>query len=221
MTPLLVLLFVALARADSPEAGSPASPAPAAPAPVFGVALEPPEEQVRFRERRAAAGVSGPAAELSCSPFAESVALCLTVAVDDGYRYVTRADLEAWAFTVEQALAAARARAQASVGPARPERVSVVDMAYTYRMSAEGDGLDHAAFLAPDALVAALGAEVRVAAPTRDVLLAWAAEGEELDRVMAVGVARISEAGEHPVTSKVYTWDPVAAGWVVWGQATR
>ncbi|MCK6508216.1 hypothetical protein L6R53_33465 [Myxococcota bacterium] len=206
------------AEGAPPGAGAAMPSAPSL-APAWGVAVEPPEEPVRQRERRAAAG--GAAAELACEPLAEAVLLCLTVQVDGGYRYATQADLASWGLSLGQARAAATARARASLGPGRPEEVAVIDMPRTYRLSAEGDGLDHAAVLAPDLLSAWYGEGVRLAVPGRDVLLAWPAGDEELDRVMAVGVARIHEASDHPVTARVYTWDAAAGAWQVWGQAVR
>lgn len=212
----------ATARGREPTVGGPSSPAALATAagtPALGVTAEPPEELVRQRERRQAAGLSP--SELVCDPLAEAVMLCLTVQVEGGYRYATAADLEAWALTASQARLVAVTAARGSLGPTRPEQVQVIDMPHSYRLSAEGDGLDHAALVAPDLLATWYGEQVRVAVPGRDVLLAWSAGDEELDRVMAVGVARIHEASEHPVTARVFTWDAEAGAWSVWGQAVR
>ncbi|MCB9778383.1 MAG: hypothetical protein H6742_07465 [Alphaproteobacteria bacterium] len=106
--------------------------------------------------------------------------------------------------------------------PDRPERTQVTDMDAWYWVSAEGDGLDHVGWLHPAALDARCGdAGLRLASPTRGTLLAWCGGSEPLDRVMAVGVARILEAAEAPVSARVYTWDRDAGALVVWGQAVH
>ncbi len=226
MGPLWALVLLAgTATADEGAGTTPTTPpvttAQDAALPPLGISLEPPEEIVRFRERRQAAGVNGPAAELACRPFAESLSLCFTWAADDGRRYVTGADLAAWRLGLAEVEARATARAAASLGEDRPERTQVTDMEATYWLSMEGDGLDHAAWLQPDRLDALFGPQVRVAVPARDVFIAWLGGSAELDRVMAVGVARIHDASDQPVTRKVFTWDQVEARWEVWGQASR
>lgn len=216
------LVMTTAARAGEDPQAAATAPGPAAataPVPALGLTVEPPEELVRQRQRRELAGAAP--ADLLCQPLAEAAMLCLTVRVDGGYRYATTQDLAGFGWTAEQAHAAAVVQARASLGPARPEQVAVIDMPQTYRLSAEGDGLDHAAFVAPDLLVGWYGEQVRVAAPGRDVLVAWSAGDDELDRVMAVGVARIHDASEHPVSARIYTWDPAAGAWQVWGQAVR
>ncbi|RME21877.1 MAG: hypothetical protein D6798_17165 [Deltaproteobacteria bacterium] len=227
-----ILAFCAIAVALSPPAGSQA-PDPDGPDPgegrgpgggppasvALGLSIEPPERIVRHRERLRAAGVDGPAAELACRPFAEGLSLCFTWESDGVRRYVTGADLEAWAVDLAAIEAAVSVRAAESLDAGRPEPTRVTDMDATYLLSMEGDGLDGAGWLHPDRLVGRLGEDLRVATPARDVFVAWAGGDDELDKVMAVGVLRIQEASEHPVTSRVYTWDPQRGRWTVWGQA--
>lgn len=201
--------------------GSALATEPAEPTSTIGISLEPPEEQMRFRERRAAAGADQPATQMACRPFMEALSLCFTWQADDGRRYVTQAELGAWSVSLEELELAATARASASLGPTRPERTAVVDLDKTYWLSMDGDGLDMAGFLAPAALEAACGENLRVAAPARDIFVAWNGGDDELDAILAIGVARIHEASDHPVTAKVFALDPTTATWAVWGQARR
>jgi len=194
---------------------------PAAVAPGLGLSLEPPEERVRYRDHHHDAGVDGAAAELACRPFAESLSLCFTWTSPEGRRYVTLADLQGWGLDLEGVEARTLERARQALQQSPPVRTAVVDMDATYWLRMEGDGLDLAGFLDPAALEADCGGDLRVAVPGRDIFMAWSGGSGEVDRVLAVGVARIHEASDHPVTSKVYQWDATKAEWVVWGQARR
>lgn len=164
--------------------------------------------------------VGNPPAEHLCRPFAEALSLCVHVRAQET-RPLLRAELVAHGLSEEQAFAKATEVAKASVGAARPERAAIADMREGYWLSAEGDGLDHAPMLFPEEVKARAGAQARVAVPTPGVWLAWSAGSDELDRVMAVAVARMVEADEQGVTAKVYTWDEPSGAWVVWGQARR
>ncbi len=209
---------VAPAADVAPDSAPAAAPPGLGSVPV-GLSIEPPEQIVRFRERLRAAGVEGPATELACRPFAEALSLCFTWDDGDARRYVSHAELASWGVDLDALEAAARARAVAVLGAGRPERTPVTDMDATYWLSMQGDGLDEAGWLAPERMVELVGAELRVAVPARDIFVAWQAGSDELDKVMAVGVLRIHEASDHPVTSKVYTWDADRQRWSVWGQA--
>lgn len=164
--------------------------------------------------------VGDPPAEHLCRPFAEALSLCLSVRAEES-RPLLRAELAALGLSEEQAFAKASLAAKGSLSAARPERAAIADMPQGYWLSAEGDGLDHAPMLFPEEVKARVGAQARVAVPTPGVWLAWSAGSDELDRVMAVAVARMVEADEHGVTAKVYTWDEPNRAWVVWGQARR
>jgi len=164
--------------------------------------------------------VGQPPAEQVCRPFAESVSLCLTLRAEEP-RALVRADLATLGLSEEQAFAKATAAARASLGPTRPEQAAIADMSAGYWLSAEGYGLDHAPMLFPDQVKARVGDQARVAVPTPGVWLAWTAGSDELDRVMAVAVARMVEADAQAITAKVFTWDEQSGAWQVWGQARR
>ena len=198
---------------------APATAPPPVSVPQPGLSLEPPDEIDQFREDSRAAGATGDATELACRPFAEALSLCFTWAASAGRKYVTRGDLEAWHLDLADLEARVLARAHQVLSEGRPERTAVVDMAATYWLSMEGDGLDMAGFLDPERLAATCGSDLRVAVPARDVFVAWNGGSGDLDRVLAVGVARINAASDHPVTTKVYQWDPASSQWEVWGEA--
>ncbi|NOY26910.1 MAG: hypothetical protein GXP62_13645 [Oligoflexia bacterium] len=204
--------------AEAPAAAAAAAAFAVRPA-TFGISLEPPEAVVRFREDHLAAGAPAAASQMACRPFAEGLLLCFTVGTGDARRTVTAGDLSAWSLGLPELERLASARALGSLGPTRPELTQVVDMDATYWLSMEGDSLDMASFLDPTALAARCAGELRVAAPARDIFMAWCGGSTDLDMVLAVGVARINEASEHPVGAAAYRWDDTVPGWVVWGRA--
>lgn len=161
-----------------------------------------------------------PPAEQVCRPFAESVSLCL-LRRGETLEPLNRADLPALGLSEAQAFSMATEAARAALGEGRPEKTPIADMTEQFWLSAEADGLDHSPMLFPEEVHARAGPGARVAVPTPGVWLAWRAGSDELDRVMAVAVARMVEADPAAVTAKAYVWDESSSTWIVWGQARR
>ena len=47
--------------------------------------------------------------------------------------------------------------------------------------------------------------------------MAWVPGNPSLDQILSVGVAKMVEATNHPISSKIYRHD--GDEWVVWGEA--
>lgn len=171
----------------------------------------------RWRAEAREQGRKGDAAELACRDLAEQVLLCFVQAAD--LQPVTRADLKVWGEDLAAVEARARDAALAGLGPDRPAPQAVEGMTGRYWLSAEADGLDAAALLYPERLAAIVGAEPVVAVPQVGVLLMWAPGDADFDKVMAVGVRRMYEAAQQPISRRIYRWN--GQGWVVWGEAVE
>jgi hypothetical protein len=178
---------------------------------------EPADIAKAFEEYAKGQGKSGPATQIRCAPLAEGMVLCFRYLHDGRLKYVTQSEVVAW-HANEAALVAAATAHAASIEDARFERTTVADTAgAVYWVSRKGDGLDGAAFLDPRRLERVAGGPVVVAMPEAGTLLFWRPDGGELDRIVAVGVRRMADASDHPISDRVYRWD--GTQWKVWGQA--
>jgi hypothetical protein len=202
---MLPLLLVSLCLADAPEGVLPL--------------VDKPGVQISWSEQARAAGAEGDAAVLACRMFAEDLALCFTVPDGESRRMVTLHDLGSWQVDLAVVEAQALAAVVAGVSDTRPQSVQVEGDTRSYLLSAEGDGLDQAGLFAPAALQARFdGQPFAVGIPARGVLIAFPLGDRELETIVAVGVRRLWETVEEPITPKIYTWS--GEGWGVWGQAT-
>lgn len=178
---------------------------------------EPPDIAVAFEEFAKGQGKSGPATQIRCAPLADGIVLCFRYLHDGRLKYVTQSEVVAWHAGDAALVAAATARA-AEIDDARFERTPVPDTpGAMYWVSRKGDGLDGAAFLDPRRLQRVAGGPVVVAMPAANTLLFWRPDGGELDRIVAIGVRRMADASDHPISDRVYRWD--GTEWKVWGQA--
>jgi hypothetical protein len=177
--------------------------------------------QISWSEQARAAGAEGEAAVLACRMFAEELALCFTAPQADGQgrRMVTLHDLSVWEVDLATVEAAALAGVAAGLSEDRPQGVQVEGDPRSYLLSAEGDGLDQAGLFDPVALQARMdGQAFAVGIPARGVLIAFPRGDRELETIVTVGVRRLWETVDEPITPKVYTWD--GERWVIWGEAT-
>jgi hypothetical protein len=158
-------------------------------------------------------GATGDAAVPVCRPFAEGVHLCAVVEEAGTRRMATRAD----GVALPAAEAAVRARASATL--ATLERRSVDGAAGTLWVRARGDGQDHDPLVDPEALARRVGTPLVVAAPTRDLLVAWNAGDPAFDRIVAVGILKACETDAACASALAWRWD--GATWRTWGKATR
>jgi len=202
---MLALLLIGLALAQAPEGLLPL--------------VEQPGIQISWSEQARAGGAEGDAAALACRSFAEGLALCFTAPQDDARRMVTLQDLSTWQVDLAAVEASAMVGVAAGLDPQRPQVVQVEGDARSYLLSAEGDGLDQAGLFEPSTLQARfVGQAFAVGVPARGVLIAFPLGDRELETIVAVGIRRLWETVEEPITPKVYTWNSEA--WVVWGQAS-
>ncbi len=174
--------------------------------------------QVAWSEAARAMGAEGLAAVVACRPFAEDLVLCFTAPEGDGQRMVTQSDLEAWQTDLAGLEGSAASAVLAGLTAERPQQVPVEGDARTYLLSAEGDGLDQAALFAPERLAERCGEQgCAVGIPARGVLVAFPLGDRELETIVAVGIRRLWESLEDPITPVAYRWNGEA--WSVWGEA--
>jgi hypothetical protein len=153
---------------------------------------------------------------LACDVVWPEALLCLRVWEDGGRRWASTRDLERWGIGLPAARASLAEAARTHVESA--PLVPIEGMAAKYLRLADGDGWAAAGLLRPDLLAERLGGlPLRVAIPSQGVMVAWRAQGPEVDKVMAVGVRELFEQQPQPVTPKVYQWD--GARWAPFGEA--
>jgi hypothetical protein len=159
-----------------------------------------------------------------CKPLVDRLSLCLVDATGGKPGRTLQAVDGSW----EQL--AGRVPAERLVGQLPEREVQGVGR---YAMSNLGDGLDHAALLAPEALARRFGEDLRVAMPDSRTLLVWGQGSYELDKMLAVGALLMQEAaarGVNPepadkrppasaVSPTVLRWD--GRSWQVHGAASE
>jgi hypothetical protein len=177
---------------------------------------EPTDIATAFEDYAKGQGKSGPATQIRCAPLVEGVVLCFRYVHDGHLTYVTQSEAVAWHADDPALVAAATAQA-ATLDDARFERMPVADMpGAVYWVSRKGDGLDGAAFLDPRRLDRVAGGPAVVAMPAAGTLLFWRPDGGDLDRIVAVGVRRMADASDHPISDRIFRWDGTV--WRVWGE---
>lgn len=169
----------------------------------------------RFAAWRASSGL--PAEHLACeAPVPTAVLLCFRVWEGSSRRWVTVEDLQRWTTDLGHLRTSLLARAKAKVAAA--PLVAVEGMKEHYLRLLDGDGWAAAGLLVPDAVASRLGGgPIRVAWPAESLLLAWRPAGDDLDRVMAVGVKELYDTQKGSVSPTIFTWDGTA--WSAFGEA--
>jgi hypothetical protein len=158
-----------------------------------------------------------PPEHLICEPFWPEVAsLCFRVWDKGKRRWVVGGDLQAWGVDEPALKAAATAGAEAKIRAA--ELVPIGGTKASYLRLVDGDGWAAAALLRPDIVAERLGGgPIRVAVPADSVVVAWKVQGDDIDRIMAVGVRELYDQTKGPVSPKIETWD--GAKWEPFGEA--
>ncbi|TNE92888.1 MAG: hypothetical protein EP330_00475 [Deltaproteobacteria bacterium] len=169
-----------------------------------------PEALVQFKEWSAREGHPD---QLVCAPVVEEVLACFTVVAGGKKHWVGARDLEAWGVDRDVFVSTMRTRAGEALAVERTR----LDEGVGYWVGA-GDRWEMAGLLRPDQLVVrTVGAgKVFVGAPLEGTLLAWAPGDDELDHIMAVGVAEMTRKQVGAVSPVVLAWD---GHWAVYGQA--
>ena len=155
--------------------------------------------------RHAQQGHKGLQTELLCKPAVEGLQVCASVIDGKVWRYATHADEEVKSPTATMD--------GAKLGFIRKS----VEGVGGYWVRSENDGREGLVFVHPEQLRALSPAEVVVAWPQPGVVVAWVPGNPSLDQILSVGVAKMVEATNHPVSSKIYRHD--GDEWVVWGEA--
>ncbi len=187
--------------------------------PVVGLVAEPEDVAEQYRAQARAAGRSAAASELVCQPAFDSIHFCLTLHPEGAvrWRYGTKADLTDWADAMT-ALGVAEATGRNVDILSRMQTKKVEGTSHEYWASSEDDGLDAAPLLQPGRLMKLVGGPPVVAVPAQGVVIAWLPGHPERDQILAVGVRRMHDAAEHPISPRIYRWD--GKRWVVWGEVT-
>lgn len=154
-----------------------------------------------------------------CRPLiAGELDACLRLRTGPEERWVLPGDLRQWGVEAEVAWAGVERLAGRRLRGAM-RQVAVEGMDASYWLADRGDGWAGAVLLRPDLAVRWLGPELRVAAPSFDVVLAWTPSAPELDLIMAVGVHDMYEQQAGPVHDGVFRTGP--GGWALFGAARR
>lgn len=148
-----------------------------------------------------------------CTELSEGLNLCTAC----GSRPVRVTEPAEWGLDLEALSAAVSDRALAVLAAGRPARQEIADMpGAAYWVSQVGDGYDAAGLLHPERLSEIAGTTPVVGVPAVGTFLMWIPGDAEIDKIMAVGIRRIFESAEYPVSDKVYRWHNGA--WRVWGE---
>ena len=176
-------------------------------APLVGAVMEPDDVVEQYREHAQSKGLSAAESELLCKTAAEGVQICATVLESTGWRYASHADVEV-----------KRPTATLSGTHAGFKEKSVDGMG-RYWVRNLNDGREGLIFTEPSVLKRLAPVELVVAWPQPGVVIAWVPGNPNLDQVVAVGVVKMFEASNHPISSKLYKHD--GKEWVVWGEAKK
>ncbi|MFT5583753.1 MAG: hypothetical protein ACI9VR_001334 [Cognaticolwellia sp.] len=187
------------------------APQPLTSTPVLVASVETRDIHQLFGEYARDQGWSGAESKLACKVLAGPLTLCLKAEDQGKRRYVTQADLETWQLDEVQAHAQA-----AKILEQSPWVVVQIEGGGHYFQAKTAPGHESTVFLHPEWLVD-LGETPRIAAPARGVVVAWPDGDEELDRIMAVGVRKMSDELPERLSPMVLSWNGQA--WVAWGQA--
>lgn len=173
--------------------------------PAVGAVMEPDDVVEQYRLHANSKGKQGPDAELLCKTAVEGLQVCASVLDGKTWRYATHADAEVTSPT------------EALKGPRLGFVRKSVDGIGGYWVRSENDGREGLIFVRPEALKMLTPAELVVAWPQPGVVIAWVPGNPSLDQVLSVGVAKMVEATNHPISQKLYRHD--GEEWLVWGEA--
>ena len=173
--------------------------------PNVGAIMEPSDVVDQYKQHARSQGQTGLATELLCKAAVEGLQVCASVIEDGGWRYATHADRDVKSPTATLE------------GPTLGFVMKSVEGIGEYWVRSENDGREGLVFVRPERLQALSPADVVVAWPQPGVVIAWVPGNPSLDQVLSVGVTKMVEATNHPVSSKVYRYD--GKEWVVWGEA--
>lgn len=180
------------------------------------VAHSPSAEDARSAQARAD-GASGEAAIPACHRVATGLLMC-AAPIASPQTIAMMADLVA-AGTTLSAVMASQGAALEDHWEGKPAGTHAVEgMKGRYFVRAAGDGHDAAGMLRPDLLAGLAQGDPVVAVPEDGTLLWWTPGDSEFDKMVAVGVRRMVDASEAPVSARIYRWNADSEAWAVWGE---
>lgn len=118
--------------------------------------------------------------------------------------------------STEQAIAMAGEHLETAWSSAPARTFTVDGVAGRYFVRAAGDGFDAAALLRPELLTELAGASPVVAVPEVGTVVWWVPGDPDFDKMVAVGVRRMVEASDSPVSSRIYRH--TGTEWSIWGE---
>ena len=180
------------------------------------VAHTPAAEDARSSQARAA-GASGDAAIPACHRVATGLLMC-AAPIGSPQTIAMVADLAAAGTTLSEVLATHRAVLEERWRSSPAGTHSVDGLKGRYFVRAAGDGHDAAGMLRPTLLSELAQGEPVVAVPEDGTLLWWVPGDSEFDKVVAVGVRRMVDASDAPVSARIYRWNAESESWAVWGE---
>ena len=173
--------------------------------------MVPPSLPSAFAQAQLESGKTGANLEQACTYLDEGVPLCFRVEHEGKRRWFSRQEADEWGIG-----GASLASLVSLTDAQNPFVAQSVEGGGTWWQVEAVPGHESLVFLRPDWLDR-VGAEAVLAAPAVGVVLAWNAGDEENDRIMAVGVKRIFDSHDAPITPRIFKWQN--EGWRVWGEA--
>ena len=169
--------------------------------------MEPSDVVEQYRQYGEAKGLNPKQRELLCKVAAEDLNVCATVLNASGWRYATHSDdnVHKPTTTLEGTRGGFKEKSVDGMG-----RYWVRDL---------NDGREGMVYVDPSILKTLSPVDMVVAWPEPGVVIAWVPGNPNLDQVVAVGVAKMVDASNHPISSKLYRYKD--SEWEVWGEAKK
>ena len=171
----------------------------------IGAVMEPADVVDQYRLHAREQGRSGPDAELVCQPTIETLQICATIIEGNGWRYASMADpgvekptamLDEHGFVAKDAEGVGR-----------------------YWAREKADGKEGMIYVQPGLLSELSPIGVVVAWPVPGVVIAWVPGNPSLDQLLSVGVRKMFESSNHPISPVIYRY--LNKEWQVWGEAKK
>ena len=186
--------------------------------PAVFVTAEPADVDVLYRFAAETAGLDGPALTPACRAWSAFFAMCFMVEEDGARRLIHQGDLEEWQVDDAELEELARSQGLSLLSTFSGHQVGIADLKDDAYWLFEGEnGLASTALLYPEWMVDRVGEGMVLAIPSRGRVVAWVPGDEEVDRVIAIGIRRLYEQAQIPVSSVIVRWNGQA--WVRWGEA--
>jgi hypothetical protein len=164
-----------------------------------------------YAESRRAAGFSGSKTEPMCVSLVEELLVCFRIQREGRLEWLSKGDLSELGLLEEEFPGIVGEAAY----PNPLVKKNVPGGGEWWQVEAE-KGLQDLLFLRPHWLDR-VGEGAVVSIPAHGVVLAWKSGDAENDQIMAVGVRRIFEQADFPLSPKILRYSEGA--WVVWGEA--